>query len=134
MLMRPFNTGHTSHWMLPRRSPHSWSMTCLTRLDFSRLWVVSLRQPPKQRSESILALWLVENVRLSCGRKVSRTPRFGLNNSGTKLATTFGVDILCGYALSSFHGEEDKHVFQSICAEHTQPFILSKIDNDSKIR
>jgi len=29
------------------------------------------------------------------------------------------VDILCGYALSSFHGEEDKHVFQSICAEHS---------------
>jgi DNA-binding NarL/FixJ family response regulator len=32
---------------------------------------------------------------------------------------TFGVDILCGYALSSFHGEEDEHVFQSICAEHS---------------
>ena len=31
----------------------------------------------------------------------------------------FGVDILCGYALSSFHGEEDEHVFQSICAEHS---------------
>jgi DNA-binding NarL/FixJ family response regulator len=32
---------------------------------------------------------------------------------------TFGLDILCGYALSSFHGEEDKQVFQSICAEHS---------------
>jgi len=32
---------------------------------------------------------------------------------------TFEVDILCGYALSSFHGEEDEHVFQSICAEHS---------------
>jgi DNA-binding NarL/FixJ family response regulator len=32
---------------------------------------------------------------------------------------SFGVDILCGYALSSFHGEEDEHVFQSICAEHS---------------
>lgn len=32
---------------------------------------------------------------------------------------TLEVDILCGYALSSFHGEEDKHVFQSICAEHS---------------
>jgi DNA-binding NarL/FixJ family response regulator len=32
---------------------------------------------------------------------------------------TFGLDILCGYALSSFHGEEDEHVFQSICAEHS---------------
>jgi DNA-binding NarL/FixJ family response regulator len=32
---------------------------------------------------------------------------------------TFGVEILCAYALSSFHGEEAKHGFQSICAEHT---------------
>jgi hypothetical protein len=31
----------------------------------------------------------------------------------------FGVDILCGYTLSSFQGEEAKHGFQSICAEHT---------------
>ena len=36
-----------------------------------------------------------------------------------KVGTTFEVDILCGYALSSFHGEEDKHVFRSICAEHS---------------
>jgi DNA-binding NarL/FixJ family response regulator len=35
------------------------------------------------------------------------------------VATTFKVDILCGYALSSFHGEVDEHVFQSICAEHS---------------
>jgi DNA-binding NarL/FixJ family response regulator len=31
----------------------------------------------------------------------------------------FGLDLLCGYDLSSFHGEEDEHVFQSICAEHS---------------
>jgi DNA-binding NarL/FixJ family response regulator len=31
----------------------------------------------------------------------------------------FGMDLLCGYALSSFHGEKDEHVFQSICAEHS---------------
>lgn len=36
-----------------------------------------------------------------------------------QLAATYEVDILCGYALSSFHGEEDQHVFQSICAEHS---------------
>ena len=36
-----------------------------------------------------------------------------------EVGKTLGVDILCGYALSSFHGEEDKHVFQSICAEHS---------------
>ena len=36
-----------------------------------------------------------------------------------EVGKTFGVDILCGYDLSSFHGEEDEHVFQSICAEHS---------------
>jgi DNA-binding NarL/FixJ family response regulator len=36
-----------------------------------------------------------------------------------EVAKSFGVDILCGYALSSFHGEEDDRIFQSICAEHS---------------
>jgi hypothetical protein len=36
-----------------------------------------------------------------------------------EVGKTFGVDILCGYALSSFRGEEDEHVFQKICAEHS---------------
>jgi hypothetical protein len=36
-----------------------------------------------------------------------------------EVGKTFGVDILCGYALSSFHGAEDEHVFQSICAAHS---------------
>jgi hypothetical protein len=36
-----------------------------------------------------------------------------------QVGKAFGVDILCGYAMSSFHGEEDKHVFQSVCAEHS---------------
>jgi len=29
------------------------------------------------------------------------------------------LDILCGYDLSNFHGDEDEHVFHSICAEHS---------------
>jgi CheY-like chemotaxis protein len=36
-----------------------------------------------------------------------------------QVGKAFGLDLLCGYALSSFHGEEDEHVFQSICAEHS---------------
>ena len=36
-----------------------------------------------------------------------------------EVAKAFGLDMLCGYALSSFHGEEDEHAFQSICAEHS---------------
>ena len=36
-----------------------------------------------------------------------------------ELVKTYEVDTLCGYALGSFQGEEDEHVFQSICAEHS---------------
>jgi CheY-like chemotaxis protein len=36
-----------------------------------------------------------------------------------QLVTKHAVDTLCAYPLSSFHGEEDQHVFQSICAEHS---------------
>jgi DNA-binding NarL/FixJ family response regulator len=36
-----------------------------------------------------------------------------------EVGKTSGVDILCGYALNSFHGEKDQHVFQGICAEHS---------------
>jgi DNA-binding NarL/FixJ family response regulator len=43
-----------------------------------------------------------------------------------QVGRTFGLDILCGYALSSFHGEEDEHVFQSICAEHSAVYLREK--------
>jgi hypothetical protein len=36
-----------------------------------------------------------------------------------EVGKTFEIAILCGYASSSFHGKEDEHVFQSICAEHS---------------
>jgi hypothetical protein len=36
-----------------------------------------------------------------------------------QLAATCEMDIFCGYALSSFRGEEDEHILQSVCAEHT---------------
>ncbi|HET6931238.1 MAG TPA: response regulator [Candidatus Acidoferrum sp.] len=36
-----------------------------------------------------------------------------------EIGTTFEVDILCGYALNSFHGEADQRVFRSVCAEHS---------------
>jgi hypothetical protein len=32
---------------------------------------------------------------------------------------SFEVHILCGYALSSFYGREDEHLFHRICAEHS---------------
>jgi hypothetical protein len=36
-----------------------------------------------------------------------------------ELARIYDVDILCGYPLESFRGEEDSPVFQRICAEHS---------------
>ena len=36
-----------------------------------------------------------------------------------EVGKTFAVEIFCGYASSSFHGQEDEHIFQSICAEHS---------------
>jgi hypothetical protein len=49
--------------------------------------------------------------------KVDATIR--LEQLWNEVAKSFEVDILCGYALSSFHNEEDEHAFQSICAEHS---------------
>jgi hypothetical protein len=36
-----------------------------------------------------------------------------------RLGKTYEMDLLCGYALNSFHGKEDEHVFQNICSEHS---------------
>ena len=36
-----------------------------------------------------------------------------------ELATIYEFDLLCAYALNSFHGKEDELVFQSICTEHS---------------
>jgi DNA-binding NarL/FixJ family response regulator len=35
------------------------------------------------------------------------------------VAVRYNVDILCGYPLSGFRGEQDKHMFREICAEHS---------------
>jgi DNA-binding NarL/FixJ family response regulator len=40
-----------------------------------------------------------------------------------QIAITHEVDILCGYALSNFHREEDQHVFRNICAEHSTVYL-----------
>jgi DNA-binding NarL/FixJ family response regulator len=36
-----------------------------------------------------------------------------------QIAAIYKVNTLCGYALASFHGDKDRHVFQSICAAHS---------------
>jgi len=36
-----------------------------------------------------------------------------------EIAKTYYVDILCGYPLGSFYSEQDSHIFQRICAQHS---------------
>jgi DNA-binding NarL/FixJ family response regulator len=36
-----------------------------------------------------------------------------------EIAKAYDVDILCGYQLGSFHGEQGSNMFQRICAEHS---------------
>ena len=62
---------------------------------------------------------------MSCGLQNYNSPGTTINAAirveqlWDELGKTFGLDILCGYSLGSFDGEEDEHVFQSICAEHS---------------
>ena len=39
-----------------------------------------------------------------------------------QIVSTYKVDTLCGYPLTSFYGDQDQHVFQNICAVHSTVF------------
>jgi DNA-binding NarL/FixJ family response regulator len=39
------------------------------------------------------------------------------------VAKRYDVDIHCGYPLSSFHDEQSSHIFQKICAEHSDVYF-----------
>jgi CheY-like chemotaxis protein len=43
-----------------------------------------------------------------------------------EVAKTYDIDILCGYPLGSFHGKQDSHIFQRICAEHSAVYSRRK--------
>jgi hypothetical protein len=119
MLMLPLNGGRTFHWMLPKLSPPSWSMTCPIRIVSSRLWVVSLGQPPKQGNESTPRVVACGECAPSLWAEGKADAAIRLEQLWDQIVSTYEVDTLCGYALSTFHDEEDEHVFQSICAEHS---------------
>ena len=90
--------------------------------DAARFFEVAsglVRQPPRQGKESILGLWLGESVHLCLWAEGKVDAAIRLEHLWDELVTIFEMDPLCGYALSSFHGEENKQVFQSICAEHS---------------
>ncbi len=70
-----------------------------------------------KREHSRVAMWGECGPLLWAEGKVDAAIR--LEQLLNQLATIYEFDLLCAYALSSFHGEEDEHVFQSICAEHS---------------
>jgi hypothetical protein len=36
-----------------------------------------------------------------------------------EIAKSCNVDILCGYVLTSFQREQQSHIYESVCAEHS---------------
>ena len=36
-----------------------------------------------------------------------------------EIAKTYDVDILCGYVLTKFQREQERHIYEAICAEHS---------------
>jgi hypothetical protein len=36
-----------------------------------------------------------------------------------EIAKSYDVDVLCGYVLSSFQREQESHIYERICAEHS---------------
>jgi hypothetical protein len=46
-------------------------------------------------------------------------PTIQLERLFNELANRYDLDVLCGYSLTYFHGEEDSHTIQRLCAEHS---------------
>jgi CheY-like chemotaxis protein len=42
-----------------------------------------------------------------------------LEHLSGEIANTYDVDILCGYVMKSFQREPERHIYESICAEHS---------------
>ncbi len=64
---------------------------------------------------------------LQAGGKADAAIR--LEQLWNEVGRTFGLDIFCGYDLSNFHGDEDEHVFHTICAEHSAVYSHSVREN-----
>jgi CheY-like chemotaxis protein len=42
-----------------------------------------------------------------------------LEHLSGKMANTYDVDVLCGYVMTSFQREPERHIYERICAEHS---------------
>src|SRR5260370_8637632 len=66
---------------------------------------------------------------VACGEGVALLWAEGKTDAAIRLeqlwdevGKTFEVDILCGHAVSSFHGEQRDHLFQTLCAERSSAY------------
>ena len=117
--MPPFNKGPTFRWMLTE----TLSTFMVNDMpDSARFFEVvgglieAAAKAAKREHPRVVACGEVSPVLWAEGKADAA---IRLEQLWNDVGKTFEVDILCGYALSSFHGEEDEHVFQSICAEHS---------------
>jgi len=119
MQMALFNRVPTFRWMLPRRFQKSWMMVCPIWFDILG-GIGGLIEAAAKAAIS-------EQPRVAvCGEGVALLHAEGKADAAIRiergcndLTKTYEVDILCAYPLSSFHGVEDEHDFQIICAEHS---------------
>jgi hypothetical protein len=73
-------------------------------------------KPAKPEQSWVVAFGEAVDLLQAQGKPAAAIRLEQLWNDGGK---TFGLDTLCGYDLSNFHGDEDEHVFHSVCAGHS---------------
>jgi hypothetical protein len=73
----------------------------------------------KHRAGIVPVLQLVVNVPLPCGEQGKADATVEVEHLWDEIAKSCNVDILCGYVLDSFQREQESHIYERICAEHS---------------
>ena len=63
-------------------------------------------------------LQLVVSAHLPCWRREADAA-VQLEHLWDEIAWSCNMDILCGYVLNSFQREQESHIYERICAEHS---------------
>ena len=61
----------------------------------------------------------VVNVHRSCGHEGKADGAIRVEHLWDEIGKTYDVDILCGYVLTNFQREHERHIYEGICAEHS---------------
>ena len=76
-------------------------------------------QRPRRQKRNIPELQLVVNLLLRYGREGKMEAAIQVEHLTDEVAKTREVDILCGYVVTSFRREQESHIYEKICAEHS---------------